>query len=374
MAGEFESLHLILQELYTKMMPLCADMVGVAKGIAGLGALFYVAAKVWQALARAEPVDVYPLLRPFAIGLCIMFFPTFVLGTINTVMSPVVIGCNNILKDQTLDMQKYSEQREKLEYEAMVRNPATAYLVSDEAYDKKLEELGWSPDDLFEIMGLKAERASYELKQYIRDAFRHFLELLFQAASLILDTLRTFFLIVLSILGPLVFALSVYDGFQAGLTQWLARYIGIYLWLPISDLFSSVLARIQVLMMEKDIEALSDPNFVPDNSNAAYIIFMLIGIVGYITIPTVASWVIQSGGAGSYGQRVTQLAYMGGKGAAALGGAAAGHAAGAIGKGIKSGYGFIKGKMGGGGSSGEGDGGGAQPLGGRYGNPTNNRN
>ena len=147
MTGEFESLHLILQNLYAEMMPLCGDMVGVAKGIAGLGALFYVAAKVWQALARAEPVDVYPLLRPFAIGLCIMFFPTFVLGTINAVMSPVVKGCNNILQDQTLDMQKYSEQRNKLEYEAMARNPATAYLVSDEAYDKKLEELGWSPEE-----------------------------------------------------------------------------------------------------------------------------------------------------------------------------------------------------------------------------------
>ena len=29
-----------------------------------------------QSLARAEAIDVYPLLRPFAIGLCILFFPT----------------------------------------------------------------------------------------------------------------------------------------------------------------------------------------------------------------------------------------------------------------------------------------------------------
>ena len=90
MNAEFENLHQILRSLYTEMLPLCGDMIGVAKGVAGLGALFFIAAKVWQALARAEPVDVYPLLRPFAIGLCIMFFPTFVLGTINTVMSPVV--------------------------------------------------------------------------------------------------------------------------------------------------------------------------------------------------------------------------------------------------------------------------------------------
>ena len=89
---EFDNLHQILRSLYEQMMPLCADMAGVAKGIAGLGALFYVAYRVWQSLARAEPIDVFPMLRPFAIGLCIMFFPTVVLGTINSVLSPVVQG------------------------------------------------------------------------------------------------------------------------------------------------------------------------------------------------------------------------------------------------------------------------------------------
>ena len=280
MDAEFENLHQILRNLYAEMLPLCGDMIGVAKGVAGLGALFFIAAKVWQALARAEPVDVYPLLRPFAVGLCIMFFPTFVLGTINTVLSPVVKGCNNILQGQTLNIEKYSQQREKLEYEAMVRNPETAYLVSDAEFDKKIDELGWSPESLGIMMGMQMKRTGYELKKNIRDAFRWVMELLFQAASLILDTIRTFFLIVLSILGPLAFALSVYDGFQATLTQWLTRYIGIYLWLPVSDLFSAVLARIQVLMLEKDIVALEDPNFIPDASNAAYIIFMLIGLSG----------------------------------------------------------------------------------------------
>lgn len=86
-------------------------MTGVAKGIAGLGALFYVAAKVWQSLARAEPIDVYPLLRPFALGLCIMFFPTFVLGTINTVLSPVVKGCYQLMETQTFDMNEYRAQK-----------------------------------------------------------------------------------------------------------------------------------------------------------------------------------------------------------------------------------------------------------------------
>ena len=102
---DFDNLHQVLRNLYQEMMPLCGDMIGVAKGIAGLGALFYVAYRVWKALANAEPIDVFPLLRPFAIGLCVMFFPTVVLGTINAVMSPVVQGTHAILEGQTLDLQ-----------------------------------------------------------------------------------------------------------------------------------------------------------------------------------------------------------------------------------------------------------------------------
>lgn len=57
---EFQNLHEVLRSLYDEMLPLSADMAAVAKGVAGLGALFYVAIKVWQALSRAEPIDMYP--------------------------------------------------------------------------------------------------------------------------------------------------------------------------------------------------------------------------------------------------------------------------------------------------------------------------
>lgn len=120
--------------------------------------------KVWQSLARAEPIDVYPLLRPFALGLCIMFFPTFVLGTINTVLSPVVRGCNDLLQTQTFDMNEYRQQKDKLEYEALMRNPETAYLASDEEFDRQLEELGWSPSDMITMTGMYMDRAAYDIK------------------------------------------------------------------------------------------------------------------------------------------------------------------------------------------------------------------
>jgi len=327
---EFSNLHEVLRTLYDEMLPLSADMAGIAKGVAGLGALFYVAIKVWQALGRAEPIDVYPLLRPFAIGICIMFFPTIVLGTINMVLSPVVQGTHHILDDQVLDLNDLQEKKDLLEREAMLRNPETAYLVSDEEFDKKLDELGWSPSDLVTMSGMYMERFGYKTEQSVKNWFRNLLEILFQAAALVIDTIRTFFLIVLSILGPIAFAISVWDGFQSTLTQWLTRYISVYLWLPVSNLFSAMLSKIQSLIIERDIEMLADPTYIPDTGNTVYIIFMIIGIVGYFTIPTVTGWIIQAGGAGNFTRNVNRTAMKAGNVASAGAGSAAGNIGGQL--------------------------------------------
>lgn len=336
---DFQNLHQILRELYTDMMPLASNMAGIARGIAGLGALFYIAYRVWVSLANAQPIDVFPLLRPFALGICILFFPSIVLGTINGVLSPIVKGTHQMVETQTLDMKKLKDQRDLLEKEAMLRDPERAYLVSNEEFDEKIEELsGLNPKHLKTMASMYYERTVYQLKKAIADAFRTLLEIVFQAAGLIIDTIRTFFLIVLSILGPIVFALAVWDGLQASLVTWLSRYISVYLWLPVSDLFSAMMMRIQGLMMKKDIEALQDPTFVPNMNNTVYIIFLLIGIVGFFVVPTVSGWIVEAGGGiGNYGKNINEqsqkaggAAVSGGKAVAAAGGAAAGNVAGRI--------------------------------------------
>ncbi|MNK71854.1 hypothetical protein D3C87_913170 [compost metagenome] len=235
-----------------------------------------------------------------------------------------------MLEDQVLDLNDLQQKKDLLEREAMLRNPEMAYLISDEEFDKKLEALGWSPSDLVTMSGMYIEREMFDIKKQIRDGFREFLEILFQSAALVIDTIRTFFLIVLSILGPIAFAISVWDGFQTTLTQWLTRYISVYLWLPVADIFSAILAKIQTLIIEKDIEMLADPNFIPDTSNTVYIIYMVIGIVGYFTVPTVTGWIIQAGGAGNFMRNVNQTAAKSGNIAGAAAGSATGNISGRL--------------------------------------------
>ena len=234
-------MHALLRMLYDDMMPLCGHMTRIASAIAGLGALLYISYRVWQSMARGEAIDLFPLLRPFALGLCIMLFQPLVLGGLNGILSPVVTGAHQLLTDRTLDMRRYQRQKDDLERESLARNPSTAYYVSDEEFDRQIGELGWSPEDLNAMENMYEERASFSLRSLCVSAFRWLLEQLFEIASVIVDIIRTFYLIVLSILGPLVFAVSVFDGFRDSLVHWFAKYVSVYLWLPVADIFGAVL-------------------------------------------------------------------------------------------------------------------------------------
>jgi hypothetical protein len=61
-----------------------------------------------------------------------------------------------------------------------------------------------------------------------------------------------------------------------------------------------------------------------------YIVFMIIGIVGYFTIPTVAGWIIMAGGMGNFGKNVSSSASKAGALAAGVAGATAGNMAGKL--------------------------------------------
>lgn len=334
---DFANLHELLRSTYEEMMPLCSEMTGIAKGIAGLGALFYIALRVWSSLSRAEPIDVFPLLRPFVLGFCIMFFPTIVLGTMNAVLSPVVQGPEKMVHVQQDDLQALQLKRDRLEEEAYKRDKSRAYLVDDEAWNNKIEEMGFiGPEDAITLAGMYAERTAFNAKRWFIKKVYQLLELLFHAVSLVIDTLRTFFLIVLSILGPIVFGIAVWDGLSGSLIAWFSRYISVYLWLPVSSILTALLTKIQILMLNKEIAQLQDVNYMPDSGNWYYIVFFLIGILGFFSVPTVSGWIIEAGGGiGNYGKNVNEQAKQaggkaltGGKALSAAGGAVVGNALG----------------------------------------------
>lgn len=314
LGDDMSSLHGVLDQLYDEMMPLCSNLIAVGQGIAGFGTIWYIASRVWRHIASAEPIDFYPLFRPFVIGFCIMIFPS-VLALINGVMKPTVTATAAMVTGSNNAVAVLLKEKEKAIKET---DPWKMYVGAAGTGDRdrwyKYTHEGADPSDESMLAGIgndvkfAMEKASYSFRNSVKEWLSEVLRVLFEAAALCIDTLRTFQLVVLSILGPLVFGIAVFDGFQHTLTVWLARYINIYLWLPVANIFGSIIGKIQELMLKLDlsqVQATGDTFF--SRTDMAYLIFMIIGIIGYFTVPSVANYIVHAGGGGALGHKVTSM-------------------------------------------------------------------
>ena len=68
LATDIQGLQGTLNGVYNDMLPMCSQLIGVGRAIAGFGALWYIGSRVWRQIASAEPIDFSPLMRPFALG------------------------------------------------------------------------------------------------------------------------------------------------------------------------------------------------------------------------------------------------------------------------------------------------------------------
>ncbi|MFV5692890.1 conjugative transposon protein TraJ [Flavobacterium sp. LT1R49] len=314
LANDMNSLHGVLDQLYDEMMPLCNNLLGVGQGIAGFGAIWYIASRVWRHIANAEPIDFYPLFRPFVIGFCIMIFPS-VLDMINGVMKPTVTATASMVEGSNKAIALLLQKKE----EAIKTTDAWQMYVGEDGsgdrdrwYKYTHDDANPSDEGTFEGIGndvkFAMSKASFNFRNSVKEWMSEVVMVLFEAAALCIDTLRTFQLVVLSILGPLVFGISVFDGFQHTLTVWLARYINIYLWLPVANIFGSIIGKIQEKMLQLDIGQVNDyGDTFFSRTDMAYLVFMIIGIVGYFTVPSVANYIVHAGGGGALGQKVTSI-------------------------------------------------------------------
>lgn len=311
MADKIRSLQEVLETLYEDMMPLCSRLIGVGRGIAGFAATWYIASRVWGHIARAEPVDFYPLFRPFVLGFAVLIFPS-VIAMINGVMKPTVSATSEMVKDsdkavaQLLAMKE--EAIKKTTYWQMYVGPSGSG-DRDKWYKY---HYGDKSEGFFKSIGNDIKfafaKASYNFRNAIKQWMAEILKILFEAAALCINTIRTFYLIVLAILGPLVFGIAVFDGFQHTLTVWIARYLNIFLWLPVANIFGGIMGKIQENMLKADLQQIaSNGDTFFSTTDTAYLIFMVIGIVGYFTVPSVANYIVHAGGGNTLLYKVTNL-------------------------------------------------------------------
>ena len=276
------SLNAVLDRLFDEMLPQCKRMIDVGRAIAGFAALTYIATRVWKHLAKAEAIEFFPLLRPFAIGLAIILFPSLI-ALMNGVLEPVTAATAEMSKDSSKAILYNIIEQEK----SVTRDAPVGLGAPDTKEYDKYKQTGDNRNSQGMLSRLGDAFNFLSIKSIFKVVVFELVQIIYVSAGLCINIIRTFYLIVLAIIGPLVLGLSVFEGFGHTLSSWIARYINVYMWLPVANIFGGITSKVLENMMTLD------QNFA---STVAYIIFMIISVVGYTTIPNVAGYIIQAGG------------------------------------------------------------------------------
>ncbi|MDN3551576.1 conjugative transposon protein TraJ [Mucilaginibacter aquaedulcis] len=311
--GNLQGLQGTLDNVYEEMLSMCSQLIGAGRAIAGFAALIYISARLWRHIAAAEPVDFYPLLRPFALGMAILLFPA-VIAVMNGILKPVITITQNMVQNSDVSIERLLKAKEEAlknttEWQAYIGDNGKGDENKWYKYMHPDDKTGSGNDGMLDGItnGMKfwMDKQAYAFKNNMKQWMSGVLEIVYQSAALCINAIRTFILIVLAILGPIVLGLSVFDGFQHTLTQWIAKYVNVYLWLPVANIFGSIIGKIQENMLSLDISQVHGTGSTFFSStDTAYIIFLIIGIAGYFCVPSVAGHIVHAAGGGALLQKV----------------------------------------------------------------------
>lgn len=277
-------------------------LVDMARAIGGIAAFFYISKRIYEQLIADNPVSILPLLRPFALVLVITFWGPFV----SLLMAPAK-GLTKLSEAVYADKKHIVQERLEEKQQAILSTDLPLFYENEE---KEADLWDKGVNLLLTTYNIISGRAvQNQINFYMMDAVRQLLESLFEVLVYLIAFLRTVFCVLLVIFGPLVFALSIFDGFQDNYLQWIARFINVNLYLPIALMILSIVQEILIYVLEIEIVQINAMLvYQPRMFFVSNLIVPVCGIIGMVMVPKISSWIIQASGTNSGGGRLVRTA------------------------------------------------------------------
>ncbi len=277
-------------------------LVDMARAIGGIAAFFYISKRIYEQLIADNPVSILPLLRPFALVLVITFWGPFV----NLLLAPTK-GLTHLSEAVYADKKHIVKERLEDKQQAILSTDLPLFYENEE---KEADLWDKGVNLILTSYNIISGRAIHnQINFYMMDATRQLLESFFEVLVYLIAFLRTVFCVLLVIFGPLVFALSIFDGFQDNYLQWIARFINVNLYLPIALLILSLVQEILIYVLEMEIAQINAMLiYEPKLFFVSNLIVPVCGIIGMAMVPKISSWIIHASGTNSGGGRLVRTA------------------------------------------------------------------
>lgn len=307
----------LFQGLFLAITDHLSVFINDAQALMAIFMLLYFGVKAYGMMVGDEPLQVMPLLRPFALALVVIFWVQFVdiLNHTTVYISDKSKGIfeNRIEKVDAVMMERMvlidSVGRRLIETTAEV-----------EHIQQNTDEQSW-----YEVLGISFEAIFDQMKGYFilitakmrfffLQAVEYLVITIFQVLTYLVFFLQITFAAILIILGPFSFAFSVLPGFKDAYVQWVARYLSVSLYSAIAYIIMSMSMVVVQYGMEREIEFLrfvlkneaAFMLYISQNDGGSYffIVTLLIGGLVMLTIPVISTWIISTSGVN---QAVSQM-------------------------------------------------------------------
>lgn len=275
-----------INEVFDKMMDSADLLIGLSTVIAGIGCIIYLASVLLPMIERSERIEIYPLLKPIFVALVIANFTTLTKAG-SEISTGVGSAIGKMVATQDTNsyfkifMSKVDEMTGRSNSDTPDAPPPSEDADgSGSTTQTEKEEDGFWTWLLWQfVYGILIPGLAW---------LAMFLGQLIYLGLLIFSK---FYLVVLAIVGPLSFGLSQFKMFAGSATQWLARFLSVALWPGLANLVKAIMNEI-VMAIAQNMQ----PTF---SAVIVSILLLIFSATLYLQVPTLASFIIQSGGVGN---------------------------------------------------------------------------
>lgn len=278
-------------EMVESILDSFSSMKNICFLLCGLFALVYFANILMKTWAKGEAFDFHSLLKPFVIGVVIMNFG-LVYGVIDKIVEPVTVFTEGIAKER----------------EESIKAKLTEYEDKAKAYNETKQRIIDQQDyGVFDKMGQFFDNFGYYATETVMSALEIILSIIYSALKISIRAFNISFRIILIVLGPISFALSVIPYFKDNWKSWIAKYINVCLYLVVAAALDVIILKFREIMLDMEIgkytEAIKQMNSTGDffgldapfEASVITCVFMLIFISMYLIIPSIVNMIVEKG-------------------------------------------------------------------------------
>ena len=241
---------------------------------------------------RGTDLDAWEFLRPIIIMLMTCSFNQVVLGPVNAITN-VVTG--RLADITNVDTGSYFTQWSQ----NMGQMAVNSVMISELDYQEQLEEIAEEDS----MVGRFFSKVWISIKKMFKVMFGiksmsfagiigGILFVLVKILMFIQQILCSVYLLMNSVLGPLIMAMCILPGFEKGFRNWLARYIQIAMWVPVGYFLLAI-----NLWISKGCCDFAMMQQIGLGIEWLMICLQIVALVGVAAVPKIAAWVIESSGA-----------------------------------------------------------------------------